>query len=181
MDEGEGADTDMAMDLLDHVSQSERAAAPRSDMHQKGSVAAALLRQEPGWTIGAVDEVRRLCAVSGFDQEHTRRVVIELFSPPRVCSELDKRSEGPLSSGISSDFTVNTQTGEKWDFLSAVDRRACWKRLRVEDPWVVIGSPPCTDFCAFNVQWNFPRMDPEVVSRRKGIEGKQNLYRLIPG
>ena len=35
-----------------------------------------------------------------------------------------------------------------------------------EKPYVVIGSPPCTDFCTLNQNINHKRMTPDEVRRR---------------
>ena len=85
-----------------------------------------------------VENVRRSFDISGLrSEEKTWGLIIEMFSPPRVCSHLNKMKPGNLKSGTSFDLRVNTDTGEKWDFLKAVDRRLCWRRLREENPWAV--------------------------------------------
>ena len=158
----------MTVDAVERKN-SEVPVAPKrhGDMHRKGEIATALLERSSSYTIGAVEEVRRLCMISGWSQDQTKRVIVEMFSPPRVCQKVTEQPRGSLSAGTSFDLQVNRETGERWDFLKAQDRRACWERLRAEDPWVVIGCPPCTDFCALNEQWNFPRMPEEEVARRK--------------
>ena len=117
-------------------------------MIKKGDVAAALMSLNQAWTPGSVEQVRRLCMISGFSQAQTKKVVSEIFSPPRVSAQIGASSNGPLCPGTSFDLKVTSETGEKWNFLLVADRRACWRRLVEEDPWVVIGSPPCIDYCA---------------------------------
>ena len=47
-----------------------------------------------------------------------------------------------LVAGSTFDLIMGQETGETWDFLNAEHRRRCWRRLKVDDPWVVIVSPP---------------------------------------
>ena len=34
-------------------------------------------------------------------------------------------------------------------------------------PYLLVGSPPCTDWCTLNVYLNHPKMDPAVVAERR--------------
>ena len=36
-----------------------------------------------------------------------------------------------------------------------------------EQPYLVVGSPPCTAYCRFNQGINYRRMDPAEVRRRE--------------
>ena len=40
------------------------------------------------------------------------------------------------------------------------------QRIQEARPYLLIGSPPCTDRCALHVRLNHPRMDPGLVARR---------------
>jgi hypothetical protein len=72
--------------------------------------------------------------------------------------------------GASFDLVVDEDTGESWNFLRAEDRRRCWRRLKQEDPWIVVGSPPCT--ASSRLQGlNKERGDP-AKRQRKEVEGK---------
>ena len=60
--------------------------------------------------------------------------------------------------------------------------------METHKPTWLIGSPPCTDFCALNVGLNHPKMDPAEVSRRLKIARKHlrfvaslYLYQLREG
>ena len=82
----------------------------------------------------------------------------------------EAKGRGWIKAGSSFDLIVDASTGESWDFLKAEDRRRCWRRLRQEDPWVVIGSPPCTAFSRLQ-GLSKNRADPEK-RRRKMTEAK---------
>jgi hypothetical protein len=89
------------------------------------------------------------------------------YSPPRVNARFGGR--GRFRSGSPFDLVVDASSGESCNFLKAEDRRRCWMRLRQEDPWVVIGSPPCTAFSHL-LELNEERCDPNKRPR-KLIEG----------
>eukprot|EP00974_Lingulodinium_polyedra_P071635 6929489-Lingulodinium_polyedra.AAC.1 len=105
-----------------------------------------------------------LFAIHGCSAADSKRKVAELYSPPRVTVELGKmRRVCPgLSLREGSTFDLyEDEHGERYDFLTARDRQRARERLREERPWLVVGSPPCTDYCQFNEGLNFKRM-PEA-------------------
>ena len=121
------------------------------------------------------EEVRRLCLIRGDTGAEAGRRVVELFSRPRVNLGIRHRQAAqdplPVTAGTSFDLVRDTSTGESWNFCKPEDRRRCWRRLEEEQPWLVIGSPPCTAFSALNAGLNYPRMDPTEVARRQA-EGR---------
>jgi hypothetical protein len=122
-------------------------------------------------TLSAQEEVRRVCYVSGLSQQASGQVVTELFSPPRVNAKVHDTQDAGLIAGTSFDMIVDQHTGASWDFLQADHRRRCWARLRIENPWVVIGSPPCTAFSVLNRGLNRDRV-PAERRERQLAEGK---------
>jgi hypothetical protein len=122
-------------------------------------------------TLSAKEQVRRICHVSGLSPQASGHVVTELFSPPRVTAKVHDAQNATLAAGTSFDMIVDQHTGESWDFLRADHRRRCWARLRTEDPWVVIGSPPCTAFSVLNRGLNRDRV-PAERRERQLAEGK---------
>ena len=139
----------------------------------KGDYLVSLIARGAAQVSAPKEEVRRLCYVSGLNEQQSHQTVTELFSPPRVNAQLQKKSAaaGGVVAGTSFDMIVDPLTGEAWDFLKASDRRRCWERLKAEDPWVVIGSPPCTAFSVLNTGLNKNRGDP-AERERKMAEGK---------
>ena len=118
----------------------------------------------------AAERARRLCLIGGVSEEATKEVVAELFSPPRVNAALRSMDNGWLRAGSSFDLVVDAESGQSWNFLKVEDRRRCWRQLKLEDPWVVIGSPPCTPFSVIQAL-NKTRSNPQE-QQRKLIEGK---------
>ena len=119
------------------------------------------------------EHLRRLGAVAGCSEGAVRHTATELFSPPRVNAKIRSTVSG-LTAGSSFDLIVDQNTGEAWNFLSTEHRRRCWSRLKAEDPWVVIGSPPCTAFSVLNYGLSRYRMNPEKRERQL-VEGKISL------
>eukprot|EP00969_Alexandrium_andersonii_P299026 13218466-Alexandrium_andersonii.AAC.1 len=50
--------------------------------------------------------------------------------------------------------------GVSWDFDRPEDRDRVVRILGAERPSVVVGSPPCTDWCGLGTHVNHPRMGP---------------------
>ena len=71
----------------------------------------------------------------------------EIYSPPRA-TELARQMN--LQPGYALDLTARAHDGRFWDFTKASDRLRCWKLLRRDRPYLLIGSPPCTAFSALH-------------------------------
>ena len=71
-----------------------------------------------------------------------------------------------LSPGGTFDLREGSD-GRSWDYLLVACRDDARWRILSEKPFLVIGSPPCTAYCTFNVMLIFRKMDPQVVAARK--------------
>ena len=58
------------------------------------------------------------------------------------------------------------EEGNWWYFSKAEHRARVRRRLDKEEPFMVVGPPPCVDFCVLNQNCNHKKMDPERVRRR---------------
>ena len=58
------------------------------------------------------------------------------------------------------------ENGEAYDVLRASDRQRIRERVHRDRPFLVVGSPKCTDYCWFNVTVNRHRMEPAELKRR---------------
>ena len=94
--------------------------------------------------------------------------VSEVFSPPRVAQEASVRQYGgrSLKPGWSLDLTrEDPLTGEAWDLGKHEVRERVRKLVRDTKPFMLIGSPPCTLFCALqNLQKG--KRDEKAFQRR---------------
>jgi hypothetical protein len=104
--------------------------------------------------------------------------VAEIFSPPRYCKQASRLG---LRAGFSVDLTENKPNGEKWDLCKDEDVRELEKVQKDEDPYFLIGSPPCE---VFSSMWNIgkynrdPRRNMEMLSRgRKHLRTSIEAYR----
>ena len=102
--------------------------------------------------------------MSGATAAEGQAKVSELFSVPRVTKLM--RPSMSLGKGLTFDLQGDAD-GRSWDFLKAADRHEALARIREQKPYLVIGSPPCTAFSKLNDGWNYRRMKPEEVLRRK--------------
>ena len=68
--------------------------------------------------------------------------VSELFSPPRVVSEIAGLPELGLAPGSTFDLRSDSE-GNSWDFLRAGDRDRARLQIQKDKPFLIIGSLPC--------------------------------------
>ena len=77
--------------------------------------------------------------------------VSEIFSQPRIAQEAAVRSYSGMTikPGWSLDLTrEDPATGKRWDLNKREVRERVRELIRTTDPFLVVGSPPCTMFCA---------------------------------
>ena len=96
------------------------------------------------------DEVTMVMAVLGADPKNfrrekkqaVRRIVSEVYSPPRVTAMLRRMTDHGLTPGLALDLTTcDPEDGTPWDFDIAEKREKALKLLRAQKPLFVIGSP----------------------------------------
>ena len=88
------------------------------------------LRSEAEVERNRVDRRMLAMALNGVD-------ITEVFSPPRVV-------QMAVRMGMVGGRSMDLKTG--WDFSVRSDRRKAVEMILREDPWLVVGSPPCTMF-----------------------------------
>jgi hypothetical protein len=88
--------------------------------------------------------------------------VVELYSPPRVTVDLPRG----LAAGSTFDLHAD-ESGVAWDFRRPRDRQRAWERIRSEEPFLVVGSPPCTMFSRLQLNLNAKRMGKVEWERRR--------------
>ena len=82
--------------------------------------------------------------------------VQELFNPGRFKS---KAAVMGMTCGTVLDMTcMNPHTNQHWDFSRAEDKEMAKALIETEDPYFVIGAPPCR---MFSLLMAFNTMDPE--------------------
>ena len=105
--------------------------------------------------------------IHGAEPGMARAKVAELFSPPRVTAALGVLPGfAALAPGSTFDLRADSQ-GRSWDFLRADHRHEARRQIEREGPYMVIGSPPCTDFSILFRNCAAPQMNPAVVRRRR--------------
>ena len=120
------------------------------------------------WTDTEIEEAIRLYElflVHGVEQNVAKQKVVELYSPPRVTEHIKGICGQTLQTGSTFDIRPG-RDGRGWDLSKQEVRAQVRRKIQAEKPYIVIGSPPCTDFCVLQRAWNLPRMKPEEVQRR---------------
>ena len=101
--------------------------------------------------------------------------VSEVYSPPRITLELRKQRRSPLSPGLALDLTVNDpDDGQPWDFSLLAKRIKARKLLRQAKPILLIGSPMCTAFSAWQ-QLNYAKSQDQEKMRRVHLQACVHL------
>ncbi len=123
--------------------------------------------------------------VKSYKREHNkafRRIVSEVYSPPRVTRTLSAMPRHGLSPGFAFDITcIDPDDGKPWDFDVAEKREQARKMLREQKPLFLIGSPMCTAWCSWQ-RLNAQKRDPAVTARelvqaRVHLDFATSLYR----
>ena len=92
------------------------------------------------------------------------RIVSEVYSPPRVAAAAKLLPSLKLVPGFSWDVTTVDERGIPWDFDDPERRKEALDRLEREKPMLLIGSPMCTAFSAWQ-KLNEYRRDSEQMKK----------------
>ena len=79
-------------------------------------------------------------------QRAAKRVLSEIYSPPRVAAAIKLMPEPRLILCFSLDLITVDSDGCLWDFDSKMRRDRDLKRIMEERPMLHVGSPMCTAF-----------------------------------
>jgi hypothetical protein len=102
-----------------------------------------------------------------------RAVLSEIYSPPRVSAMAKMCPSYGILPGFALDLTLCDSDGRQWDFDDPVMRERAWARIESEKPLLIIGTPMCTAFSAWQ-HINKLKRDPDIVS----AEYKRGLSHL---
>ena len=107
-----------------------------------------------------------------------RRIVSEVYSPPRVTQLLRTMGNRDLLPGLAFDITCNDPAdGKPWDFTLKAKRDRARALLRKQKPLFLIGSPVCTAWCSWQAL-NATRRNPKTVEKEM-IEARVHLDFVI--
>jgi hypothetical protein len=123
------------------------------------------LKSVPKKVRAEATELMELFLVHGVSPEMAKAKVVELYSPPRVTRQLGRVHSLHLAAGSTFDLVADAH-GKVWDFLRADDRERCRRQLAREKPYLVIGSPPCTQYSRLQ-NLNRGRGDPRELQRKR--------------
>ena len=78
-----------------------------------------------------------------------RAAISEIYSPPRVSAVAKMCPSFGILPGFALDLTTNDTDGRHWDFDEEEMRDRAWAKVKSEQPLLLIGSPMCTAFSAW--------------------------------
>ena len=100
---------------------------------------------------------------------------LELYGRGSICREANEGRRDLNVRGLGAlDLRTTKPDGSSWDFTKRSDRREARDMIRRLEPDFIIGSPPCTPYCSWNVHMNYRKMDPQRV-RAMLEEGRCHL------
>ncbi len=103
-----------------------------------------------------------------------KKLVSEIYSPPRVTKVLETMPRRLLAPGLALDITcIDPDDGQPWDFDLKSKRDKALRLIRRQKPLFLIGSPMCTAWCTWQ-RLNAQKRDPMVV-RRELVKAKLHL------
>ena len=111
-----------------------------------------------------------------------KRIVSEVYSPPRVTELLRTVTDGTLAPGFAFDLTcIDPDDGQPWDFNVAAKREKARAMLRRQRPLFIIGSPMCKAWCTWQALNATKRpshvVQAELDEARLHLEFVVSLYR----
>jgi hypothetical protein len=92
-----------------------------------------------------------------------RAVISKIYSPPRVSAVAKMCPSFGILPGFALDLTTNDTDGRHWDFDEGETRDRTWDKI-TEQPLLLIGSPMCTAFSAWQ-HINNSKRDPAITSK----------------
>ena len=111
------------------------------------------------------------------------RIVSEMYSPPIVTAEIKRMKHKHLLPGFALDLTVvDPEDSEPWDFSLPHKRDKARAMRRRQRPYMLIGSPECTQFSTLQAINVARSRDPSLYRRAKArailhINSMAELYR----
>ena len=110
-----------------------------------------------------------------------KRIVTEVYSPPRVTAELIRMKNKELLPGFAFDVTtLDPDDGMPWDFSLKSKQDKALKMIESQEPYMLIGSPMCKAFCSWQFL-NFVKSKDKEAMRKfylKAVEHMRFVVRL---
>ena len=110
-------------------------------------------------------------------QRAGKKLLSELYSPPRVTELLRRARSRNLLPGCALDLTVvDPEDGMPWDFSLRHKRDRARQIIREQRPYMLIGSPPCTKFSTWQfLNWAKSKDRPAMDRARAAAEVHLNF------
>ncbi len=108
-----------------------------------------------------------------------RKMISEIYSPPRVTKMLEQMRNRHVMPGFALDLTVvDPDDGKPWDFTVPEKRAKARRMLRASKPYILIGSPVCTQYSTWQAL-NRARFPDTPEKQRARVEAQLRLDFVI--
>ena len=97
--------------------------------------------------VGEATRLFELSLTAGASAGDARAKIVELVSPPRVTGARGRLPPMSLAGGPTYDPRQDAN-GRSWDFRRADRRQLARAEIAMVRPYLVVGSPPCTELSA---------------------------------
>ena len=98
-------------------------------------------------------------------RKQVKAVLSEIYSPERVTAAAKLLPSFNVAPGFALDVTRNNDRGLPWDFSIAERRAEALAMVENQKPMMLVGSPMCTAFCAWQ-RLNAHKRDPVEAKRQ---------------
>ena len=96
-----------------------------------------------------------------------KKIVSEIYSPPRVTDLLKRMKSRHLMAGFALDLTVLDEDGQPWDFNREDKRAKARELVRGQKPYMLVGSPACKDFSTWQALNKSKSKDPKAMEKAR--------------
>ena len=97
-------------------------------------------------------------------QRKGKNDVSEVYSPPRM---IEVAESVGLKGGWAVDLTqVDPDDGMPWDLSIEAKQKKVMRKVKEDEPFMLISSPMCGPFSVLNASFNYPKMTTEEVTEK---------------
>ena len=109
----------------------------------------------------------------------SKATFMDIYGRGSICREANQSRRDLDVAGLGAcDPGKSKPDGAPWDFSKKDDRKLARDLVRKLEPDFIVGSPPCTAYCAWSQHMNYPKMDPGHV-RTLVEEGRMHLQFMV--
>jgi hypothetical protein len=102
-------------------------------------------------------------------------MISDIYSRPRVTQVAKPLPGSNVLPGFALDLATTDADGRPWNFCEAEMRERARRKLDIEQPMFLVGSPPCTWFTAWQALNRSKQYWPKEEIERRDVEARVHL------